>query len=114
MLDTSQLKRVKTQLDMQAALSSIKPARAYSAMQLRTDITTAGGHTGIGAQGVSHDSRLGVVVVGVEVNILQVELHQITDGLLHGCRVLVQQPVHCAAGGIGGISRVGEVEEAVV
>ena len=44
-------------------------------------------------QQTTKHSRLGVVVVGVEVDVLQVDLHKVTNDLLHWGRVLVQQAI---------------------
>ena len=65
-------------------------------------------------QQTTEHSRLSVVVVRVEVNVLQVDLHKVTNDLLHGGRVLVEQAVDGAASRVGGVRGVCEVQHADV
>lgn len=74
-----------------------------------TQTAGKGQRTSTAAGGVS---RLGVVVVGVHIDVPQAQLVQLPDDFLHGIEVLVHHPIQGACTRVGtGHLWVGEVEQ---
>lgn len=94
---------------LQQAQHAIKQAKSSSPIQTGQKLSM---HSNRPTARSKRHSRLGVVVVGVHIDVPQAQLMQLADDLLHGVHVLVGHSIQgaCAGGGSRFLG-VGEVHQ---